>query len=878
MNVQPGTRLGPYDILSPLGAGGFGEVYKARDTRLDRTIAIKILPSADPDLKARFEREAKAIAALTHPHICTLYDVGHQDGTDYLVMEYLEGETLDKKIARGPIKVEEALKIAIEIAEALDTAHRVGIVHRDLKPANVMLTKGGVKLLDFGLAKLRPLGTAVTGMSIAATITTPPMTSQGSILGTLHYMSPEQLEAKDVDKSTDLWAFGCVVYESLTGRRAFAGDAASEVVTAILGREPLWNELPQTTPTSVRRMLDRCLRKNPARRLHDVADARLDLEEADEPAVRSTRSARSRQWVTVGVIVIGVILAITVVKDRLATPTASDKSFRFAVTVPFQWPAPYFLSVSPDGRQLAFVATDAGGRQVLGVRTFDGRASRLFPGTEDAAHPFWSPDSRMLGFISGFLQQARVKAVDVEAGTIRDLAAPAFRAGGAWSREGLVLFVQSNGQLATVFSSGGAATPMVNHSGAPVRGLWPRFFPDQRHFFFLRAPQGGPSGIYVGSLDGMEPKLLVVTKRMAAYGAGHLLFLRDDDVLMAQEWDANALRLVGEPTIVAEHVYGEGIGFTNFSASETDALVLVDPAVADTQLTWFDRQGHALGTVGPPGLYDHHTPQFSPDGRRVAVSRGPITNGDVWLLDLAAGDGDRLTFDPASDETPLWSPDGSRIIFQSDRGDGRTRVYQRDASGAGLDQVVFEPSSDLNLQDYSSNGRDLVYVAHGMNGREELWVRPLTGDRKPFPYLQSDFNQSQAQLSPDGKWIAYTSDETGRSEVYVQRFPTGGSKHQVSTDGGIQPRWRKDERELFYLALDENLMSAPVTPVAELSFGRSTVLFRTQLSTWATGGPAMWRTTYAPAPDGQRFLLIHPATHPESPITMILHWTAALKK
>jgi Tol biopolymer transport system component len=871
-----------------------GEVYRATDTNLKRQVALKVLPTAfvtDGDRLARFQREAEVLAKLNDPHIAQIYGLEKADGITALVMELVEGPTLADRIAKGPIPLEESLAIARQIAEALETAHEQGIIHRDLKPANVKVRDDGtVKVLDFGLAKaVEPTSGTRPDLTNSPTITAPAMTQIGVIVGTAAYMSPEQAKGRPAEKRSDVWAFGCVLFELLTGRKAFSGHTFAEVAAAIVDRDPDWTALPPSTPVSVRRLLRRCLQRDVKRRLQDMGDIRIEIDEVatleSEPFAPAERSRRRTWsvWIAVSALGLGLI-AVLIAWDAARRP-ASAESLRFSVSLPERFATPYFVTIAPDGRQIAFVVTDTRGRQLLGVRSFDDREPRLFAGTEDAAHPFWSPDSRHVAFIAGYVQQGRVKSVDVDSGTIRDVAGPAFRAGGAWAENGLVLFVAPGLKLSGVSTPGAPVSPVAvrDARGAELTVVWPRLLPDGRHFlFFHPSTDASQTGLYVGALDGTPATLLVRTKWIGAYAPpGYVLFLRDDHALMAQSLDAQRLQLVGDPKMIVEHVYGEeaGVPFTNFSASSNGTLVVVDPSIADTELTWFDRQGHALEAVGPPGLYDHRTPQVSPDGKLVAVARGPLPSGDIWILNVANGSNTRLTFDPATNETPLWSPDGTMVVFQSDRGDRRSRLYQRQANGAGTDELLFEESSGaLSLQDWSHDGRFLVYVAPGARRTEDLWVLPMTGDRKPFPYLQTAFNESQAQISPNGQWIAYTSDESGRSEVYVQRFPRAGSKHQVSSDGGVQPRWRDDGRELFFLSPDENLMAATVAGDADIEVGRPIVLFRTQLPTWATGGPPIWRTTYASASNGQRFLLVHPARRSEPPVTVILNWTALLKR
>jgi Tol biopolymer transport system component len=890
LTLTPGTPLGPYEIVALLGAGGMGEVYRARDVKLGRDVAVKVLPESlagDPERLARFEREAKVLAALNHPNIAHIHGFEDSTGVPALVMELVEGPTLADRIARGRIPIDDALTIARQIAEALKAAHEQGIIHRDLKPANIKVKDDGtVKVLDFGLAKALVGDRTSPDLTHSPTVTVDG-TLEGIILGTAAYMSPEQARGKVVDTRTDIWAFGCVLYEMLTGRVAFPGETVSDTIAAILEREPDWLAQSEATPASIRRLLRRCLQKDSKRRLHDIADARLEFDEVDAPEGETERATHRRKtrdtvaWVlaaTLGTALAAALIALY----RVPRPTPSEP-VRFGVSVAGRLLMPYYVEMAPDGRQLAFVATDSSGRQLLGIRTWDGRDPRLLPGTEDAGHPFWSPDSRSVGFFSGYVQQGKLKTVDVSSGIVQTVAAPAFRAGGTWSQDGTILFIQAGRGLARVSSSGGTVSPVgvQDASGRPVPGVgWPRFLPDGRHFLFFGGPQG-QRGVYVGSLDSTAARFLLTTKFRAAYAPpGYLLFMRDDQALMAQPLDVRRLELTGDPSLVAEHIYGEvGTATNRFSVSSNGALAFVDQSIANTQLTWFDRGGHPLGTIGTPDVYDFETPQLSPDGHRVAVSRGPLSSEDIWLLDAVDGTSSRLTFDPAADETPLWSPDGTEIVFQSNRGDGRARVYKRRANGAGTDAVLFESAASVTLQDWSSDGRLLVYGVSGAKGHQDLWVLPTTGDRQPFPFLQTDVNESQAQVAPNGRWIAYTSDETGRSEVYVQSFPRAGSKRQVSSEGGVQPRWRRDGRELFYLTPDAELTAVAVTGEADLDIdiGRGTPLFRTQLPTWATGGPPIWRTAYAAAADGQRFLLINPPERRDSPITVVLNWQSALR-
>jgi serine/threonine protein kinase len=620
-----GRRIGVYEVVSLLGAGGMGEVYRARDTQLGRDVAIKVLPPAfvaDPERLARFEREARVLASLNHPHIGAIYgvesiapstDSGH--AARALVLELVEGDTLADRLAKSggsrhksqgaELPVTEALTLARQIAEALEAAHEKGIVHRDLKPANIKITPNAtVKVLDFGLAKAVTGGSGQAGAdpSDAATLTLNG-TQDGVLLGTAAYMSPEQARGQSVDKRTDIWAFGSVLYEMLTGRIAFPGSTVSDHIAAVLEREPEWTALPAIVPASIRRLLRRCLEKDSHRRLHDIADARIEIEDALAfPAAETTAVVATPLRLVVPAAIAALAVAIGVL---YWTPRSTpSETVRFSVSVPGRLLTPYYIAMAPDGRQVAFVATDSSGRQLLGTATWDGREPRLIPGTEDAGHPFWSPDSHVVGFISG----GGLKTVNVSGGPVHTVAAPAFRAGGTWNQDGIILFVQRLGRLATVSASGGAVSPVVVHdaSGREVSGTFPRFLPDGRHFLFYsgnrfwEGAQGQQRGVYVGSLDSTSATYLSRTKFRAAYAPpGYLLFMRDDHALMAQPFDPRRLALTGDPALVAERVLGnESAGYNSLSVSSNGALAFVDQSIANTQLTWFDRLGHPLGTIG----------------------------------------------------------------------------------------------------------------------------------------------------------------------------------------------------------------------------------------------------------------------------------------
>ena len=880
-----GITLGPYDILSPLGAGGFGEVYKARDTRLDRTVAIKILPSADLELKARFEREAKAIAALTHPHICTLYDVGHQDGTDYLVMEYLEGETLDKKIARGPIKIDEAVKITVEIAEALDKAHRAGIVHRDLKPANVMLTKGGVKLLDFGLAKLRA-GPAISGFS-AATMTTPPITGHGSILGTLQYMAPEQVEGQDADARTDLFAFGAVLYEMITGRKAFEGKSQASVIAGILERQPTpISSLEPLAPPLLDHLVARCLAKDPDDRWQSASDLRSELAWIggaipSETAAASARFTPRRMAALVSIImlaaVIGVGVGVTVRGGPATTPVVRFELRPETGSIFTSTPilgSGVQAALSPDGRYLAFIASTEGIPQ-LWVRALDAVSATALRDTAGASFPFWSPDSRTIGYFArGMLQR-----IDLAGTGAQTLAAAPSARGGTWSTEGVILFCPTSGSgLMRVPAGGGKVEPATSlaagHHQQVSAEYWPVFLPDGRHFLsFALAARKEHRGIYIGALGSPDTKQLGNTETMASFADGHLLFVRQG-TLVAQPFDVNRLELTGVATPLAEHIgYYPNFGYAAFSVSQAGLLTYA-PAMATTgQLTWFDRSGRREASVGAPASYS--APSLSPDGSRAVVSIiDPQTaTSHLWLFDLIRNTNSRLTLGPDSEFLPVWSPDGRALAFSSDR-TGLPDLYQKPSVGMGQETRILSTNVSRFPTDWSRDGRALVYQEATTRGYDILLLS--LADRSPIPFLQSPFNEAQGRLSPDGRWMAYISDESARLEVYVQPFPPTGTKWQISTDGGAQPAWRGDGKELFYVAAAGKMMAVSVNPTArDFDAGVPRPLF--EVTTPEVSAPYFWH--YAVTSDGRRFLVnAVNRTSSSIPLTVLLNWEAALKK
>jgi eukaryotic-like serine/threonine-protein kinase len=896
MAILPGRRLGPYEILSAIGAGGMGEVYKARDTRLDRIVAIKVLPThlADrSELRDRFEREAKTIASLNHPHICVLHDIGQQDGVDFLVMEYLEGETLAQRLVKGLLPIQQVLQYAIEIADALDKAHRKGVTHRDLKPGNIMLTKSGTKLLDFGLAKLAQEAAPATPLSQLPTMQNA-ITGEGTILGTLQYMAPEQVEAKEVDGRTDIFAFGAVVYEMATGRKAFEGKTSASVMAKILETDPpSMASLQPMTPPQLDRVVKKCLAKEPEERWQAASDLTDALKwiadgasQANVPApVPTSPMGQQRNARVVWLVAATLLLVLLGLGGWAYFRRAPDdiRPVRFFVSPPENWNfselsssaslSTASIAVSPDGHRIAFAAVGADRRSLLWVRSLDTLAADPLAGTEGAERTFWSPDGRFLGFFVG----EKLKKIDISGGPPITLCDSGAGIGGTWSRDGLIVFGPSlTSGLQKVSASGGVPTTASTLVEGDVGHRRPFFLPDGRHFLYRAAGSGINGGpVYVSSLDSAERKLVINSDSVnVVYSQGHLLFLRET-TLMAQPFDARRLTVTGEAFPIAEKIQTTNTNppYGVFSASENGVLAYqTGPVGAGSQLTWFDRSGKQIGVLGD--LQPYYDLELSPDQKRAAVSTTSSQSGaDIWLYDVARGLPTRFTFGPGNASASIWSPDGSRIIFGSTR-KGHYDLYQKASSGAGTEEVLFEDNFNKTPWSWSPDGRFILYSSAGDRPETDLFALPLSGDRRPIPFQQTRFNESQGQFSPDGRWVAYTSFESGRAEVYVAPFPGPGGKWQISTAAGGSPRWRRDGMEIFFLGPNTALMAAAVNGKgSSFQVGAVKPLFQTHLV-----GP---RHEYDVSADGQKFL-INSAPQQNgaapAPITVVLNWTAGLKK
>ena len=861
-----------------------GEVYRARDTKLGRDVAIKVLPSSfasDPERLARFEREARLLASLNHPNIAQIYGLERQDGQEgregpsvpFIVMELVEGETLDTRLKGSrSIGMSDVLAIARQIAEALDAAHERGIVHRDLKPANVIITPDGVvKVLDFGLAKAADSRSAsLSGerdLTHSPTVMAP--TIDGVLLGTAPYMSPEQARGKSVDKRADIWAFGCVIYEILAGRRAFIGETTADVLAKIVEREPDWTALPATTPPAILHLLQRCLEKDPKRRQRDIGDARIALDESHAPpdarsAARGGFRHRERlAWVAA---VLATAFA-AVYATRALHRSAPSPEIRFDTSFPRSVDVTFVqLAISPDGQRLVAAPTFEG-RAPLWLRPLNSTAGRLLPGTEGATFPFWSPDGKSIAFFA----QRKLKRIDVDGEAIEIVTDVQIPRGGAWQADGTILFApNATGPLFRVPAAGGQAIAATHLEKGQNDHRAPFILPDGLHFLYYARGTPQARGVYVARLDGSESKRLVDADAAAVYVSGHLLFVRQGD-LFAQPFDAPRLALDGAPFRVAAGVaVNQGVSLASLSASASGALAYVTGGTRRTRFTWMDRSGKPIDQVGP-----EHTPignpALSPDGLQIAFSRVVEGNWDIWVMGLG-GALSRFTSDPALDFNPLWSSDGRRIFFQSTRG-GAPDIYSRSVNAGTLEQVLLKSSLPKSPSDVSADGRVLLYnVSTGTS--TQIWYLPLAGDSTPRPFVQTTFDERDGQFSPDGKWVAYQSNESGHYEIYVQPFPGPGERIPVSSGGGQQVRWGRKGPELFYVAADRRLTVVPVTFSVNgmIRIGRPAPLFPTGFD-----ATLLLRQQYVVSADGQRFLMnnLTDAVDPHS-MTVILNWQAAL--
>ncbi|HVT43898.1 MAG TPA: protein kinase [Thermoanaerobaculia bacterium] len=886
MPISSSTRLGPYEVVSRVGAGGMGEVWLAKDTRLDRSVAIKVLPPILADnaqFRTRFEREARSISQLNHPHICTLYDVGQEDGLDYLVMEYLEGESLADRIKRGPLPIGEVLRIGTQMASALAAAHRHGIIHRDLKPANVMLTSVGAKLLDFGLAKA-----AVVQVSTEGATEHRALTQEGTILGTFQYMAPEQLEGIDIDARTDIFALGCLLYEMATGKRAFEGANKTSLIAAIVSSQPPpISAVQPMTPPPLEHVIRKCLAKQPDDRWQSAQDVAGELQWIAEggsqiavaaPVVRRRRTRERIGWTAATILFAATVATVSLYVRQLAgerTRQAVHSSIIGENGQPYAYSASSFGPVlSPDGRRFVFVARGGSGTDVLFVRSLTSLQAQPLAGSEGASYPFWSPDSRFIGYFAN----GKLRKIDANGGPPSTLANAGTGRGGSWSPDNVIVFSpDSAGPLYRISADGGeprAVTEIARDRSSPTH-RWPSFLPDGKRFLYLDAT--GTSGmkeqvnaIWVGSLDPEEkPVRILGGKTRALYSRGHLLFVRDG-FLLAQRFDPKSLELKGDPLTLAEQIRyrADIIGSAYFSASDRGHLLYQGGSAPNINLVWLDPEGKELGRVGQPAMYQRL--RISPDDSRIAAEVMDAGTGtsDIWLFDVARDSGRRLTFDPAHDTTPVWSPDGATVLFGSNRG-SEGQLIIKSASGSSKEEILLSSKLSKEPADWSPDGRHIAFNQAG--GKTDFWAMPLFGDRKPFPLITGEYEEGWGLFAPDGKWIVYLSNETGQYEAFVMRFPPEGShsRWQITTTGADWVvGWRSDGRELYYIDLTGNLAALPITLGSEVESGASRILFRTSSN-----------TSWASARDGSRFLMgTNPAGMADFPATLVVDWPAALKR
>jgi serine/threonine protein kinase len=877
-----------------------GEVYRARDTRLDRTVAIKILPahlSSSAELKARFEREARAVSALNHVHICHLYDIGSQDDTSYLIMEYLDGESLADRLRKGALPIKQTLQIGLQIAEALTAAHRAGILHRDLKPANVMLTAGGAKLLDFGLAKscatvVASAGAAVSGLSPStptiaiAELSSPAkaLTQQGTVIGTFQYIAPEVLQGAEADARGDIFSLGCVLYEMATGRRAFEGKSQLSVLTGILEKDPEpVSRVQPASPAVLDHVVKTCLEKNPDERFQTAHDVGVQLKWIAEGGAQTEVGPSAQRHPRLGWLVAGAALLVAlasiayvsfssrpapVVQASILPPPGTS----FATMTPRSGPP----VLSPDGTRLAFTARDDKGKILLYVRTLTSLTAQPLAGTDDAMYPFWSPDNRQIGFFV----PGKVMKIDSNGGAPQTVceAGPSGGRGGAWSKQGVIVFnPQAVQPLLRVSESGGVPEPASKLQGSENSHRWPQFLPDGKHFLYWSLGLGGPQDhtLYVGLLGSLQAKAILKGTTMATYASGYLLFMRDTK-LLAQPFDLRRLEVTGEAVTLAEGItLNELSARPVFSVSENGVLVYQSSAApAVWNLLWLTRDGKQVGSIAQEGA-PYFYPSLSPEGTRVvATFASTLGMNGVWIFDLQRGTRTRITFENGIQHHPLWAPDGRTIFYGSLIG-GVSHIYAKAADGTGSERTILA-SGDASESptSISPDGRYLVYDRRPLAGaRDALWILPLFGDGKPFPIVQTSFDAFNAAVAPDGKWMAYQTNESGRHEIYITPFPGGGAKWQVSSNGGVSPSWRRDSKELFFLDSTNHIVAVDMdTSGSAVRLGVPHSLF---LATDARRGSGPFDVTA----DGKKFL-VNSGDVKESgePMTLVLNWTTELKK
>ena len=880
MALSQGTKLGRYEIRSSLGAGGMGEVYLARDERINRDVAIKVLPptyAADPERLRRFEQEAQATGALNHSNILAVYDVGTHDGAPYVVSELLEGETLRERLSHGALPQRKVIDYALQVAHGLAAAHEKGIIHRDLKPENLFITKDGrVKILDFGLAKLT--GTGDYSQSQTEVPTRRVDTDPGVVMGTIGYMSPEQLRSRPADHRSDIFSFGAILYEMLSGKRAFRGESTADTMSAILREDPAdLSETNKTISPALERVVNHCLEKNPEERFHSSRDLAFAIETLStsggmsgstttiltgSPVIKRKRNTFLPLAIAGLFAITGIVFAILYFRR----PVVEELPISFVVSMPEDLVEVSTPVISPNGQTLAFVAF-TNSKRFIYTRSLSKLESRQLAGTEDASYPFWSPDSRYLGFFSG----NKLKRIDATGGSAQTLCDAATAYGGTWNREGVILFSLDTKGITRVSAAGGSASTVfaLDQTRHEIAQAWPYFLPDGRHFLYQSwNGKAAESAIVVASLDGSLRKVLLNADSSPIYSApGYILFARGYTV-MAQAFDVNKLQLGGDAFPVAENVnYSSANSYSNISVSDNRVLAYWVAGVSKRQLIWFDRSGKQLESLGPPGEINDIV--LSPDGKRLAMQRLDNNNSDIWLMDINRGVPSRFSFAAEPEDNPVWSTDNGFVFFSG--GENLSNLYRRNANGVGQPESVLQSETGKEPFDWSRDGKFLLFTDLTTQTASDVWVLPAEPNAKPYSLVVSEFEDTMGQFSPDGHWFAYTSNESGRTEVYVQTFPVSGGKWLISSGGGSQPRWRGDGKELFYIAPDRRLMSVSVSPSATFEASAPTPLFLTQVSNYNSPN------RYVVTGDGQKFLVNCRAGEPSrTPFAVVVNWTSTL--
>jgi len=890
MALTSGTKLGPYEIDSPLGVGGMGEVYRARDTRLERTVAIKVLPAHAAerhDLRQRLEHEAKAISSLSHPNICTLYDVGHQSGINYLVMEYLEGETLADRLSKGPLPAEQVLHYGVEIAEGLEAAHRNGITHRDLKPGNIMLTRSGVKLMDFGLAKSRAVAASIS--SVTQEPKSQPLTVEGTVVGTFQYMSPEQIEGKEADARSDIFAFGAVLYEMTTGKQAFSGKSQASVAAAVMAFEPPpISSLQPMTPPGLEFVVKTCLFKDPEDRFQSAHDVKLQLrwvrETPSSAGEQILPRVRQRSWQLAAIASLFLLLFVAAgmaiyTRWFVHTPRVQayipppDKTGFNLTDDDGSGPA----VLSPDGSHIAFVTSDAQGKHQVWIRALADASSRALPGTDGASYPFWSPDSKAIGFFA----DGKLKRIAVNGGPALDICGVTRPRGGSWSPDGrtILLSPDTTAGIYRVPIRPGSTPVAVTKvdSSYHTTHRWPYFLPDGKHFLYLASSHVNPgpterNGIYWASLDGKENRFLMPADSDAVYASDYLLFVQNG-ALMAQPFSPDRGRLGADPVVLAEDVFrNSGTWRGAFDASPSGILVFhAGSSIPGSQLQWFAPNGAAIGKLGERDRYIDL--RLSPDNHKLAVTVGdPLA--DLWIFDLVRGTRARFTFGTGNTSAPVWSPDAKYLFFSLRRAGGSLDLYRKPLVGAAEPEPILTSDTLKHADDISPDGRFLLFEQKRDDVLNTLWVMPLFADKKPYPLLAKAVPAYAARFSPDGRWVVYNSSESGPMEIYITSFDHGG-KWQLTTNGGWGPKWRADGKAIYYYSrADGYIREAPIVLKGDdVEIGTHKALFRA-----TNAGFTFWERPFDASSDGKRFVVNTIELEESKPMSLVLNWKALIPK